>query len=466
MASIIKKRVTLSSGHEADIAIVHVESFAVEAFNEVSPASLVTQTEIGLASARLGGAAIHPVSHQSLRSKTSAVVTGIAGSRLEMLAERAVTMVGQYARAGLSVEALWQDRRSEVPSVVPVPLAHTELIRLKSATLARDEVFANGNHFLFEPREFDTPFEAYGDPVGMVVIGGVMLHPPQVPRACLISDESRFSIKSLSFHDVRIVLPGGGAVESHIAGGFNAASYAGRPVAIARYYGSFDGLTPSGDGVFEVAVVGQYAVAFGWGGRMPIPRTGCVIRFPHEPDVALIHALRSGEALRYSLRNGSIVNAVQSGPRLVVNGVASADDTIFEKEGVFISGAAGDLRQPSPYNWKADWHDTRAARLGAGLDVDGHLFFIAVEGQSTYAGNGGPARGATLHDLSVLMRDCGAIQALHLDGGGSTQLFRPFGGSVLRPGNICRGFEDVEADYDRPIPLGLRLKLRTMDQTA
>lgn len=91
---------------------------------------------------------------------------------------------------------------------------------------------------------------------------------------------------------------------------------------------------------------------------------------------------------------------------------------------------------------------------------------VAVEGKSSFVEAGGGASGASLHDLAELLQRLGAVEGLHLDGGGSTQLFRPFGGSLLRPGDFCRGFEDVAADYDRPLPLGVRLGLQNMETVA
>ncbi|MCZ7448286.1 phosphodiester glycosidase family protein [Rhizobium rhizogenes] len=460
MPAILKETVTLSSGIEANIAIVHVEHFRVQPFNERPPSDLVLRTEVALATARLD-AEIYPVAHPAMRSDVTSSID-FGETRIELWGDRAVAIADRYAHVGLTAEQLWRDRRGATPSPFPAPLAHTDLMRLWSASLEKDEIFTNANYFLFEPSEFDTPFEAYGDPIGMVVTGGVILYPPQVPRTCLVSDGERSTLKNLSFNDIAISLPGAIEVPSHSMGEFHGA--ATRPIALARYFGSMDGLTPEGKDVVEIAVVGRHAVALGRGGRMPIPRTGCVIRFPQEPDASMVHALKQGEPITYSFLDGVVLEGVQAGPRLVSGGAFSPDDTIFHCEGVFVEGAAGDLFQSSPDNWKADWHETRAARLGAGIDARGQLFLVAVEGQSSYSKGGGPLRGATLFDIAELLHRYGAVEGMHLDGGGSTQLFRPFGGSILRPGNFCRGFEDVEADYDRPLPLGLRLKLRRVDQ--
>ncbi|WP_162895103.1 phosphodiester glycosidase family protein [Rhizobium terrae] len=461
MPSIIKETVALASGFEANIAIVHIDHFSVDPFNWVPPSEMVLRTEAALATGRLG-AETYPVLHPSVRVARPVTYAGFE-NQIEIWSERVSTIARHYQDAGISLAKLWHDRRGTTPSAYPVPLAHTDLMRLRSATLAKTQIFANGNYFLFEPRELDTPFEAYGDPVGMVASVGTILNPPQLPRACLVSDGSTSTIRHLSFADINIMLPGALTIDAHQRGTLDAEQTASTPIAIARYYGSTGGRTDRGKNVVEVAIVGRHAVAMSKGGDMPIPRSGCVIRFPNEPEKSIIAALRSGEPVSYSLTTGRLVDGVQAGPQLVTNGVIENGDAIFHQEGFFVEDEQGDLIQPSPFNWKADWHHTRAARLGAGFDAAGRLFFLGVEGQSSYTKSGGPLRGATLHDLAELLVRYGAVDAMHLDGGGSTQLFRPFGGSILRPGNFCRGFEDVEADYDRPLPLGLRLELANMD---
>ncbi len=457
MQAIRKENVILASGLQATIAVVQVERLHVEPFNDSPPSEAVATIEAALASARLG-ALTYQVAPPEHRAAEGGSAFDLQGKTIELWAARSATMAKQYEKAGVSAFELWSDRRSTTPSKYPVPLAYTDYIRLRSAGLAKDEIYSNASYFLFEPRELDTFFEAYGDPVGMVAAAGVIQYPPQVPRACLVFDGEVHAIRNLSFADVAVTLPDGTVVLAHKAGAFGDNQTGCIP--IARYYGTNDGITPLDENAVEVAVVGRFAVAMSRGGGMPVPRTGCVLRFPDEPDPGLLEALRQGQPLTYSLQNGMVVEGVQAGPRLVGSGLALSDDEIFEKEGVFIRGVSGDLGQPSPYNWKADWHKTRAARLGAGIDVNGGLFLLAVEGRSTYASHDVVAQGATLFDIADLLQRYGAVEGMHFDGGGSVQLFRPFGGAILRPGNFCRGYEDVEADYDRPLPLGLRLKLK------
>ena len=459
MSPITKERIRLHSGVEAIVVTLHVTQFHVEPFNDAPPSELASRTEAGLTRARLA-VDTYPVAHPAVRSTATESIHGADGSEIQLWADRAVSMVAAYKKAGLAPAEIWSDRRGAEASRVPAPIAHTDLLRLRSATLAHDEVFANANYFLFEPREVDTPYEAYGDPVAMVVADGVVLYPPQMRRACLVSYGQRVSIEKIGFDDVILTLPGNVVVKSHPQGRFDRQRAAGAPIALARYFGALERSTPAEGGVCEIAILGRHAVALGQGGGLPIPRGGCVLRFPHAPEPGLIAALRAGEPIRYELRQGALREGVQTGPLLVTGGRVSDDIAVFSEEGMLTLVADEGRMQPSPFNWKADWHHTRAARLAAGIDERGGLFFVAVEGKSTYAKRGAPPRGATLFDLAELLRERGAVEAMHLDGGGSTQIFRPFGGAILRPGNFCKGFEDLEVDYDRPLPLGLRLQLR------
>jgi hypothetical protein len=453
--SLSKTEIQLASGVVARVVMVEAATFAVEPYFHEAAAPAVRRIAAGLARARLG-AGTYDVPHPSVRQQPQAYAWG-DGRMIEVSAARVGIILDRLGGAGQTPIELWRDRRSPTPTPLPVPMAETDLLRLRSASLKHHQLLANGNYLLFHHEELDTPFEAYGDPVGLIVAAGTVLAPAQTNRACLTRRAGRFAFERLQFADMRITLPGGGDIPAHGFGGFDAGQAAG-PVAIARYFGSLDGTTPADPAVTEGVIVGRHAVAIIQGGEVPIPRTGCILRFPGEPDLDVLAALRAGEPLDYRLGRDPVEEAIQAGPRVLSGGQVTVDEDTMLAEHVFVEGAPGDLRQPSPFRWHADAHVTRAARLGAGTRGDGTLFFCAVEGNSSYVGSD-RARGATLHDLACLLAQFGAVEGLHLDGGGSTQLFRPYGGALLRPGDVCHDFPDPTAAYDRPVPLGLRLDL-------
>lgn len=187
---------------------------------------------------------------------------------------------------------------------------------------------------------------------------------------------------------------------------------------------------------------------------MPVPAAGCVVRFwsAQEAETTAL----SGP-LKYHLPV-PLFEAVQTGPMLVEDGrsTRARGQRLVSTDAMTERDALPDTTPPSPYDWKADWDQTRAARLAAGLSLDGGLFFCAVEGTSSVRSSSS-ARGATLNDLVELMIDEGAAAALHLDGGGSTQVFGPGGGALVTPQDVHHGLSTYEAQYDRPVPVALKL---------
>lgn len=106
-------------------------------------------------------------------------------------------------------------------------------------------------------------------------------------------------------------------------------------------------------------------------------------------------------------------DALAAGPRLVVSGEVRVT---LEEEGFFGSY----LREPHP-------------RTAVGRAADGALILMVVDGRQS------GSRGATLDELARLMLEAGAVDALNLDGGGSSTLAvngalvnRPTGGTAER----------------------------------
>jgi exopolysaccharide biosynthesis protein len=53
-------------------------------------------------------------------------------------------------------------------------------------------------------------------------------------------------------------------------------------------------------------------------------------------------------------------------------------------------------------------------RTAAGVDADGFLLLLVVDGRQAQS------RGVSLEDLAAILEDLGAVDALNLDGGGSS----------------------------------------------
>ena len=106
-------------------------------------------------------------------------------------------------------------------------------------------------------------------------------------------------------------------------------------------------------------------------------------------------------------------DAVAAGPCLVVNGEIYVTDTAE----VFFGTSIPEVHP----------------RTAAGYTLDGDLVLLVVDGRQD------ESRGVDLYELATIMRDLGCIEALNLDGGGSSTLVanqellnRPAGGTVQR----------------------------------
>ncbi len=326
--------------------------------------------------------------------------------------------------------------------------APLRLLRTMAAGLAPGEILINANHFLFLPPEIAAPFDAYGDPIGLTLVDGVVETPPQAPRTCLLIGAAGPELRRVGFADT-VIRSGDG--QTFVPHAFGAPGRTGPGTAFALFHGSTGGLAPPAEGAWDVAFVGRHAVALAQGGGLPIPRAGCVLRCASRPEAEAVAA----GSVTYSLPGMS--QGVQSGPLIVAAGQTTehAGD-VFAEEVMSHDAPRPDSVPVSPHAWAADWHQTRAARLSAGITEDGRLFFCAVEGTSSFFRDG-PARGATLHDLATLMIEEGAVRAMHLDGGGSTQVFCHGGGALITPRDVHHGLPESPAQFDRPLPLGLVL---------
>ena len=134
---------------------------------------------------------------------------------------------------------------------------------------------------------------------------------------------------------------------------------------------------------------------------LDIPRDGYVVSGPLTPQlVALSKASFSERAdlQFYTLPDWSdIKHGISGGPFLVKNNQVFID----AKEERF---------KFSPYK-------TRAPRSAAGITQNGKLLLVTVDGRQR-----GISVGVTLHQMAQLMKEFGAVHAMNLDGGSSTQM--------------------------------------------
>ena len=189
------------------------------------------------------------------------------------------------------------------------------------------------------------------------------------------------------------------------------------PSELIQFTPRWGARTPAATGGIEVAVDrdGNLTGRLSTGGGTPIPREGYVLSGSGDAASVLRRA-RAGDpvvvttALREPapLRLADLAGVVSGGPRLVSNGriAVAARAEGFDRPGLYGRFVLG-----------------RNPRTLAGVKADGTLLLVTVDGRR-------PGRaGMSLPEAAGLMKSLGAVDALNLDGGGSTAMV--IGGRVV-----------------------------------
>ncbi|HEV8339360.1 MAG TPA: phosphodiester glycosidase family protein [bacterium] len=234
-----------------------------------------------------------------------------------------------------------------------------------------------------------------GQPLGLVVIDGRLLSTPIERRAVFaITAEGRPTIQPFTFR---------GSVESDL-GTRIPISAVNRPPrwgGLAVYTPEYGPLTPTH--TLHAVVVNGTVTAFPTG-RVAIPDDGYVLSATVAERRLISDRLVLGQQVRLDLAisPGKIVHAIGGGPRLVQDGRISV-----------------------PFRWESfgeAFSSRRTSRSAIGITAAGKVLLVTVE----------KSRGSTgmrLIELARLMREMGAVQAMNLDGGGSSTLV--VGGRVV-----------------------------------
>lgn len=428
MTALIAER-ELLSGTRARVLVIRASNLQVDPDFRETPMSVETVTARILGEARLAQPLTPVPSNSNLLHRPQTMTHPTLGE-IDVFSER--------AKVSLSAS-----------TALMSPLF---LLRSRTTDLDQKTLLTNSGYFLFLEPDLDEPWNAYGDPVGLVMCNGRLDFSPQLPRAALMVSQDRSCIERVGFADVKIALPNGQQVRPHP---FGNPKLTHEYVAFARFHGAENRCTPAAGDCYELVYIGRYAMAGRTGGGMPIPRAGCVVRFPSR-EIALKNA---SQPLHYSLES-DWQDGIQTGPQILRDGeITASESNIFLTEYLIEAESLPDLDTVSPAGWKADWDKTRAARLGAGVDQHGCVMLVGVEGTSSMVDLKGPTHGATLRDLAQLLKEEGAIAGLNLDGGGSTQVFGQAGGALIQPMDVHHRLPDRIAQYDRPIPIWIRAKI-------
>ncbi|MFK0170611.1 phosphodiester glycosidase family protein [Streptomyces sp. NPDC090306] len=97
--------------------------------------------------------------------------------------------------------------------------------------------------------------------------------------------------------------------------------------------------------------------------------------------------------------------------------IVSAAPTLVEDGRISIDAATEGVVDPADLSFGYAWANTRQPRTMAGVDAGGRLILATVDGRQS-----GGSEGFTLREAATFMRSLGAVDALNLDGGGSTAM--------------------------------------------
>lgn len=304
-----------------------------------------------------------------------------------------------------------------------------------SRTVARTAALAGVNADFF-------PYT--GDPLGMAVHNGELVSEPMDRAAIGITSSGRIIIDKLSFTGTLTASSG----ETFPIRGLNRQRGKNEIVIYAPVFGVCTGAK---DGVevplaldaplranrdVSAVVTADPSPAAG----MTIPKDGILLSANGAGGDWLAKNIHSGDKLTLRLNvkadSGrvwdSVMEAVGGGPMLVQNGNVCVDgeEEKFSTSLIF----------------------ARHPRTAAGVTASGELLLVTVDGRQSIS------QGMTLAELACLMKNLGAVEAINLDGGGSSSLSilgtvtnspsegkeRPVANALLVYGNAECGMRNAE----------------------
>lgn len=264
-----------------------------------------------------------------------------------------------------------------------------------------------------------TYFGRRGEPLGTLMIDGELITTPIYDRAALvISDDGKPTIDTV-FVNAYFLMPNGVKVGIN---GMNQPRILQNDVVL---YTSAYGRKTETDGCVE-AVVKKGLIWDLRGANSSIPDDGYVLSVGRNLKKLFDKYMRRGEQIElkvelvpYSTSGPSNVrHIISGGPRLVKSGRP------------YVS------KREEKFRW--DIARTRTARTAVGVSESGKMIFVTADSTSRIGRKPGltPSAGMRLEELADFMIFLGAVDAVNLDGGGSSTMVVE-GEVVNTPANGC-----------------------------
>lgn len=251
-----------------------------------------------------------------------------------------------------------------------------------------------------------TYFAYTGKPLGTLLIDKELVSSPIYDRTALIlTDDHRALIDNISM-DCYFITPNG--IRYNITG----VNQGRGKDSVIMYTPAWGDRTATGTDGIELVVSSNSIVKEIKVGNSPIPQDGYVLSLSG-PATQFVHEnVKIGDKIEthikiipFSTSPGSILHMISGGPRLVKNGI------------VYVS--------KHEEKFRADIAKGRSARTAVGITKEGKILLVTVDGlpREKRARSAKSSIGMTLEELSNLMINLGAVEALNFDGGSSTTMW-------------------------------------------
>jgi len=235
-------------------------------------------------------------------------------------------------------------------------------------------------------------FALNGEILGLLKIDGEIVSTSDMQRTAVGILEDGKILMDQTDYKGSICLPDGSAIAIT---GVNHARGADDLILYNSYYDSMTGTNSFGSDylVKDSKIIG---IAHS---SAAIPPDGFVLS-AHGVMEKVLADLKVGDTIKITQSLGEVwdkaIYAIGAGPRLVKEGSVS----LTSKEEKF----------------PADITSGRAPRTAIGTTKDGHVILLVVDGRQQ------SSVGVTLLELALLMQEYGAVEAMNLDGGGSSEM--------------------------------------------
>jgi len=320
------------------------------------------------------------------------------------------------------------------------------LFRLTEKAVEERALAAINGNFYFDYGHFENarildidctsiPDLRFGDPIGWYVERGHEVTPAVLNRCAFVLTES--GLPFIQRTKMTSIDTGSREIQWDVENSLPSAG------AIALFTPLWGRTTPKAADRIEYTVVGRKLVKTTAGGDAIIPLTGFVLSLP-KSALKIREDLQGAREIltrnNFPSGRGRVQEAMACGPQLVRNGVVEIDFGLEE------FGAKDSSVMSFFIPRLIDRYE--AARSFVAITHSNKVLLGTVSGRAFGLGNLNQPAGMTFGELAQLAQDLGAVDAMGLDGGGSSSLVAATDGK-LEILNVPTGGADVPRGGER-----------------